>query len=96
MQERYSKTQDRRFGMQKMWKQDRRDAGEVEYRTGGIQDRWVSGQVGFSFRTGGLQDKLNAGQVGGRTGWMQDWLDAGLGSCRTGGMHDRRDEGQEG
>ena len=67
--------------MQKMWKQDRRDAGEVEYRTGGIQDRWVSGQVGFSFRTGGLQ---LARQVECRTGRRQDRLDAGLVGCRTG------------
>ena len=46
---------------------DRRDAGQVGYRTGGMQDRWDVGQVGC--RTCGMQDRRDAGR---RTGVMEE------------------------
>ena len=43
------------------WVQDRRDAGQVGYRTGEMQDRWNAGQV--ECRTGGMQDRWDEGSV---------------------------------
>ena len=60
--------------------QDRYDAGQVEYMTGGIQVSWDAEQVGC--RTGGIQDRWDAGQVEYRTGEMQDSWNAGLDRCR--------------
>ena len=69
--------------------EDRRNAGQVGYGTGEMQDmyrmrdRWDAQQV--RCRTSGMQDGWNTGQEGCRTGGL-----------RTGGIQGRRDAAQVG
>ena len=55
--------------------QERRDAGKLGYRTGGMQERRDGGKLGYRTGKGGF------GTGGIREGRMLD------DECRTGGMH---------
>ena len=77
--------------------QDRRDAGQEECRTGGMQGWSDAGQEGCrtgGMRSGGMQGLRDAGQELCRTGGMQLRWDPELEGCTVGGMQDRRDAGR--
>ena len=90
-------------------RQERRDAGQEGFRTGGMQDRWNSGHGKPDrwdankrdsrqevCRKEEMLDRRETGKVECRTGRMQERRDAGKQGCRNGGTKERRyliDEG---
>ena len=78
--------------------QNRWDAGQVGFGTGGMQETRDAGEVGFRpWDAGQVGSRAwDAGQVGCRTRGIQDRRDAVKEGYRTGGMHDRWFAGQVG
>ena len=65
------------------------DRRNTEYRTAGLQERWIQYRW---YRTRGMQDAWDAGQVGCRTRWKHDRSGAGKERWMKEGTKERRDE----